>query len=668
MKIKNILIAGLFALAFSSCNDYLEVEPGSKYKYDFVFSDKSEANRALNGVYAQLLTNDTYGKAYLSTFCLNSDVDMWISSNEMSTNTGYRRFDCNSNGGDIDKAWTAAYRGVEYANNYIYNLENGTIYDKEDSEVMQMLGEAKVLRAIFYHDLVVMFGDIPYSLLPTHVTKDSISIMPVTDRETIHKELIADLEEIAPYMTFAVGLSGGVERVSKEMCWSMIARMALTCGGYSLRPDKANPKNRGTMERPANYKEYYDITRQYCDSVINKSGHRLNLSYRQVFLNECDYKVVNNDDPIFEIPFAKNSSGSVGYIHGPKSELTEGTTSQTNIWGEAKGDARLNAFYRFSFAEDDLRRDYVNGLWGYQSDGTPVILTDYTVYNNKWSKLWSEHSLGNNSTDNTGINFPYMRYADVLLMYAEAINEVEEGVSGANGNKAIDALRQVRKRAFVSPDEAYITKASASKETFLKAVLNERKWEFAGENMRWRDLVRNNLYSEVTYYNFLRYFATAENSGGASDYIDMVEEYDVENGYRAGYLNDLPATMYYQKDKANPDNVNEYPNTAMNVLGLYNPYENEKNPSDKIHTETGNFYDWYDANIGFPKSQCLYSFYGFMRGDAITGQIYLIGNDGNTSVENGPDNLPVVRYILPYPRTAIQHSAGAYKNYYGYTD
>nr|WP_302829567.1 RagB/SusD family nutrient uptake outer membrane protein [uncultured Bacteroides sp.] len=666
MKIKNILIVGLFALAASSCNDYLEVEPGSKYKYDFVFSDKNEASRALNGVYAQLLTNDTYGKAYLSTFCLNSDVEMWISSNELPSNTGYRRFDCNSNGGDIDKFWTAAYRGIEYANVYIYNLENGSVFSKDDAEVMQMLGEAKVIRAMFYHDLVVMFGDIPFSFTPNSLAEDAI--MPVTDRETIHKELIADLKEVAPYMELASALSDGVERISKEMCWSMIARMALTCGGYSLHPDKSNPRNYGTMERPDNYKEYYDIARQYCDSVINKSNHRLNLPYREVFINECKYIVTNNDDPIFEIPFAKNSSGNVGYIHGPKSVLSEGATAAPNIWGETKGDARLNAFYRFSFDENDLRRDYVNGLWGYEYDGTPTILTDYTVYNNKWSKLWSTQSLGNNSTDNTGINFPYMRYADVLLMYAEAVNEVEDGVSGPNGDKAVDALRQVRQRAFENPDETYITNAKASKETFLKAVLDERKWEFAGENMRWRDLVRNNLYSEVTYYNFLRYFAVAENTGGSSDYIDMVEEYDAENGCKAGYLNNLPASMYYQKDKANPNNINEYPNTALDVLGLYNPYENAKNPSDKIHTEVGNFYDWYNKDAGFPRAQCLYSFYGFMRGDDVTGQIYIVGNDGNVSVENGPDNLPVVRYILPYPRTVIQRSAGVYKNYYGYTD
>ena len=78
MKIKNIIIAGLVAVGFSACNDYLDVDAPSKYDNDYVFSDKTEINRALNGVYAQLLTNDLYGNAYLSTFCLNSDVDMNI--------------------------------------------------------------------------------------------------------------------------------------------------------------------------------------------------------------------------------------------------------------------------------------------------------------------------------------------------------------------------------------------------------------------------------------------------------------------------------------------------------------------------------------------------------------------------------------------------------------
>ena len=70
----------------------------------------------------------------------------------------------------------------------------------------------------------------------------------------------------------------------------MISRMALTRGGYSLRPDMANAKSYGKMERPTDYKDYYEIVRQYCDSVISSGKHILNLSYRQVFIDECNYK------------------------------------------------------------------------------------------------------------------------------------------------------------------------------------------------------------------------------------------------------------------------------------------------------------------------------------------------------------------------------------------
>lgn len=661
MKIKNILIAGLITVGFSSCNDFLKVDAISKYDNEFVFNEKTEINRALNGVYAQLLSGDTYGSAYLSTFCMNSDVDMSIYTNEVATNDSYRRFDCNSMGGEINKTWTAAYRGVEYANNFIYNLEHSPIFSRNDAELMQQLGEAKVMRAMFYHDLIVLFGDIPFSLTPNYEAKDFI--MPVTDREEIYKALIEDLEDVVPHMLFAANLSNGVERVSKEFCWAMIARMALTCGGYSLHPDRSNPNSYGTMQRPTDYLEYYKLAETYCDSVISSGTHSLTLPYNQVFINECNYIVTNNDDPIFEIPFAKNSNGSIGYIQGPKGENYEGKTDDSNIWGKSSGKARLSAFYRYSFDDEDLRRDYVNGMWYYLYDGTPTVLTDYTVFNNKWSKFWANNgnAMGVGSDGNTGINYPYMRYADVLLMYAEAVNELENGVNGANGTKAIEALRQVRARAFddASKVNAYVASVSGSKEVFLKAVLNERKWEFAGENMRWKDLVRNNLYGEVLYYSFLRYYAVAENAAGTSDHIEAVEQYDGKPGYLE---RDLPYEIYY-KIVSNPNDVDLYPNTAMDILELYNPYMADNYPGSDW--ETGDFYGWWNDTDGCPKDQCLFSFYGFMRGDR-GGSIYMV-KDGDIYSQTGATDLPAVRYILPYPNAAIQRSAGVYKNYYGYT-
>ena len=563
MKLKYLFFAALASLGFTACSDFLDVDSVSKYDSEGVFGEKTEINRALNGVYAKLMSGDFYGDAYFTKFVFNSDVEFTTNTSDVATNNSFRRFDGNSTASDVEKFWNAAYSGVEYANNFVYYLERSPLYSTEDAEIMQMMGEAKVIRAMFFHDLVTYFGDIPFTFEPASVVENYV--MPIVSRDEVYKTLIEDLKSIAPYMKFAANLSNGVERASKEFCWSMIARMAMHAGGYSLRPDTDNPANFGKMERPANYKELYKTALAYCDSVISSATHTLSLPYYRVFVNECNYVVNSNDDPIFEIPFAKETSGNVGYVHGPKSELYEGSTSGDNIWGEAKSSAALSAFYRFMFDPEDARRDYLNGLWGYLYNGEPTISVSYTVYNNKWSKLWS--TSGNpESAGNTGINFPYMRYTDVLLMYAEAANELNDGPTDA----AKAALRQVRQRAFTNPEkiDSYIESMSGSKDDFLKAVLDERKFEFAGENMRWKDLVRNNLLAENTYYNFLRYLVRGENGAGQSAYQEMVEEYDG----MPEYLDKLPSTVYYMIG-ANPQTPSVFPNTSLRIIDIYNPYD-----------------------------------------------------------------------------------------------
>jgi hypothetical protein len=176
------------------------------------------------------------------------------------------------------------------------------------------MGEAKCLRAMAYHDLVVMFGDVPFSFVPaqSRIEEGDGYLFPILDRQAIQDSLIADLQDIAPYMAYARAVT--VERPSKEFAQGLIARIALTAGGYSLRPDQSNPRSYGKMERPSIYLEYYQIARDYADSVISSNTHRLRAEYQDVFVNECNYRLDNADDPIFEIPFAKNSTGNTGYL------------------------------------------------------------------------------------------------------------------------------------------------------------------------------------------------------------------------------------------------------------------------------------------------------------------------------------------------------------------
>lgn len=695
MKFKNILLVGIVLASLTSCNKYLDVDAGSAYTNDFVFSQKSEIERALNGVYAQALVNNLYGNAYQRTFILNSDVDMQISSSNAHAHNTYSRFDCDDQGGDINSFWIAAYNLIEYANKFITYSEASPIYDTNDKELMQWIGEAKCLRAMAYHDLVVMFGDIPFTDTPA-ATKGTDYVIPIADRQDVQDFLIADLKEAAQYMSSTSSVT--VEHCSKEFAQGLIARIALTAGGYSLRPDVNDTRNYGTMVRPSNYLDYYKIAMDYADSVITAGTHQLNQKFQDVFVNECNYQVINNDDPIFEIPFAKESTGNTGYVQGPSYSAYEGNT--VGPWGATSGNGRLNAFYRFLFRDNDLRREEVNGLWYYNyftnADGvledSVYIRSDYTVHNNKWSKLWTSegNALGSYTEGATGINYPYLRYADVLLMYAEAANEINNGPT----DKAVECLTKVHGRAFADGDVAFIDEAKTSKEAFQKAVLDERKWEFAGENSRWRDLVRTNTYAEELVYCFLRYYSVGmQNAGSSSGYEDAITEHDGRE-----YIDALPERIYfhaYNIEEANAyalrmykaqlygyqiedgEVLQKYPNQSRKSLRIYNAYAPMAQPVTSAITRggfsakawnTADFYQWGDNNSGTPKDQCKYSFYGFMRCDD-GGNLWLVNNGAlelfPTTIPEA-DKLPVVRYILPYPNAAIQRSAGAYKNYYGY--
>ena len=703
MRIKNILLTGIAALVLTSCNNYLNVDAPSAYSEEFVYSQKSEIERALNGVYAHALVGDLYGNAYQLTFIYNSDVDIQISSDGSHEHNSYSRYDCDDEGSDILKFWTAAYSLVEYCNKFISSAENSKFYlnidnDPEwsqDGQVLQWIGEAKCLRAMIYHDLVVMFGDVPFTFTPA--SKRDEYVIPVTDRQVIQDALIADLKEASRSMSPASSVT--VEHCSKEFAQAMIARIALTAGGYSLRPDKSDVRNYGTMQRPDNYRDYYQTARAYADSVISSGSHDLRAEYQNVFVNECNYQIVNNDDPIFEIPFAKESTGNTGYIQGPTYSSYENKT--TGVWGETKGNGRLHAFYRFLFRDNDKRREFVNGLWyyTYRIDDTNtqvvsiIIRNDYSVHNNKWSKLWTAEgsALGNVSTGSTGINFPYMRYADVLLMYAEAANELDGGPSDP---KAVYCLTKVHSRAFTDGDAAFISEAVGSKEAFQKAVMDERKWEFAGENVRWRDLVRTNTLSEELMYSFLRYHAAG--MAGDSGFEEAINEHD------GNTFNYKPLTMYYHKYYASEGTdqqkliahrmiknqlygyvVNEaysfdltYPNQSLPSLRLYNPYTRLSQPTtSQIRTfgfaaegwSNAKFYNWFNDATAQPNNQCKYSFYGYIRTDD-NGNIWIIRNGVQEQFNSIPSaqTLPAVRYILPYPNQVIQRSSGAYKNYYGY--
>lgn len=710
MKLNKIFISGMAMLSLTACNDFLDVDPDStSANTEFIYNNEGEISTALNGVYAQILSGSTFGNNLYKDFQLNSDVDFSTNTSETASGNKPARFDTRSDAGNINSLWNALYTGVETANEFIFNLKNSKLYEEKmkteiaDGEntggvvteevpnvtkLTQMMGEAKVMRAMFYHELLSYWGDIPFTFKATYETNN---LYPeVTDRQVVSDSLIADLRHAAEWMQSDKDATlDAPERISKEAAYAMIARLALQAGGYSLNHD-ANDVNGYKMTRPSNYKEYYQIARDYAKKVIDAGGHSLNKSFRDVFVDECNHIVNKGDDAIFEIPFGKDYSGAWGYAQGPKSEVDANneTDFSNGAWGSTSGNVRTTRFYRHMFKEGDARRDYICGTWGYSNQGLPAINFSYTMYNNKWSKLWNTVGLGKSSTGNTGINFAYIRYADVLLMFAEADNEV----NGAPTQEAIDAVNQVRRRAYNGVDYELTDAQTATKEDFLKAVLDERKFEFAGENMRWKDLVRNNLYSEQIFYTFLAYYGVAEDQSTGSPYIDMISEHD-----GIDYANISAMSNIYYVYVKNTGDAN-FPNSNLYMLYIVNPWSSDEQPSSKpedyfanlglsyepvsardITGQTSSAKDvaWGNSeNIwskdGVLKNEVLYSLFGYIRGDE-DGSIKIVNNGAVVNFDIDTQNpeatvqqLPAVRYLLPYPQEAIARSDGRYKNYYGF--
>ena len=711
MKLNKIFISGMAMLSLTACDDFLDVDPDStSANTEFIYNNEGEISTALNGVYAQILSGNTFGNNLYKDFQLNSDVDFSTNTSETASGNKPARFDTRSDASNINSLWNALYKGVETANEFIFNLKNSKLYeekmkteiaDGEDNggvvteevpnvtKLTQMMGEAKVMRAMFYHELLSYWGDIPFTFKATYETNN---LYPeVTDRQVVSDSLIADLRHAAEWMQSDKDATlDAPERISKEAAYAMIARLALQAGGYSLNHD-ANDVNGYKMTRPSNYKEYYQIARDYAKKVIDAGGHSLNKSFRDVFVDECNHIATKGDDAIFEIPFGKDYSGAWGYAQGPKSEVDANneTDFSNQAWGSTSGNVRTTRFYRHMFKEGDARRDYVCGTWGYSNQGLPAINFSYTMYNNKWSKLWNTVGLGKASTGNTGINFAYIRYADVLLMFAEADNEV----NGAPTQEAIDAVNQVRRRAYNGVNYELTSAQTATKEDFLKAVLDERKFEFAGENMRWKDLVRNNLYSEQIFYTFLAYYGVAEDQSTGSPYIDMLSEHD-----GIDYANISAMTNIYYVYVKNTGDAN-FPNSNLYMLYIVNPWTADVQPSSKpedyfanlglpyepvsaraITGQTssakdvawGNSENIWSSKDGVLKNEVLYSLFGYIRGDE-DGSIKIVNNGAVVNFDIDTQNpeatvqqLPAVRYLLPYPQEAIARSDGRYKNYYGF--
>jgi hypothetical protein len=500
-----------------SCDDFLDTESKSKQTTQIVFETTFFTEASINGIYSTLTDSYVYGQKISTNWPTNSDIEIaGLSTDNYQSPTrdagasNYYAFAENQN-----LRWDNLYKTVEYASEAVEGIRNSPLLETSDSTVMKAyLGEALTLRALGYLELLTHFGDIPFKHGPSKSDLSNVFIGKV-DRDTVYKYIVQDLleaEKYVPWLGGSVGKTsyGSADKITKGFIKGLAARAALFAGGWSIRDRNQFPETTAEVHpdipevngyftgRCKNWTEYYKIVTQKCAEIIGDSEnpHRLD-DFENLWktINQLQYNSVNEN--LFEVAFGLSQNGDIGNLIGMR--LDAG--SKYGAISLGGGNVVSTAYYFYSFDQEDKRRDVTLSNISYTANDKENFNNNPTDWKfAKWRIYWmtdaykSAHKAAASGRVPTGINWIVMRYSDVLLMFAEAQNELY-GASTINNVAKIsakEALETVRKRAF-GEGNAKITDYDSD---FFTAVVNERAWEFGGEALRKYDLIRWGLLSE----------------------------------------------------------------------------------------------------------------------------------------------------------------------------
>jgi hypothetical protein len=486
MRIKYIYL-GFSILSFitvltASCKKYLTEEPLSSISEATAFSTTINARNAVIGVYNQLAGDPAYGSRLSLIFPFDND-EMISAPNNGVPDNGNRdvaRYAVLPTNTLLEVVFRQLYTGIERANICIKNIPkmdlytNGSVSDK--AELQRLYGESLGLRAQFYYELIRVWGDVPAQYVPSSDMPD-LNI-PKTNRDSIYDKIIEDLknaEEIVPWRGDA-GVAAD-ERLTKGAIKGLRARLALYRGGYSLRRES------NQMERRADYLTYYKIAREEClDVMQHRSSHNLNASFQAIFKDALDaHRPEPNGEIMFQVVMSGGvtaTDGKLGYMDGPR------------INGKGNGFINVLPSYFYAFNQYDTRRDVTAAAYNANADNTKVGQIFTNLYDGKFRRDWITNPAIdiNSASQYFSVNWPLLRFSDVLLMFAEAENEINQNPTPA----AISAFEEVRKRGFGS-NASQIGVTPTTYTAFFNAIVDERALEFGGEGIRKYDLIRWNL-------------------------------------------------------------------------------------------------------------------------------------------------------------------------------
>ncbi|MDB5233304.1 MAG: RagB/SusD family nutrient uptake outer membrane protein [Hymenobacter sp.] len=473
-----------------SCKDYLDVNPASSYIAEDVFSSVANVSSAIIGVYDPLSGDNGYGVRLSTGYPSDTDEGQNRAGLPDGGSRDINRYRVTAGTSELIAPFTTLYQGVERANICIRNIPQMALYTNGNAAdrkaLRRMHGEALALRALYYMEIVRNWGDVPAQFKPSSEYTDLN--LPQTPRNEIYDQILGDLALASRLLPWRKDSDvNAYERFTKGSAKALRARIALARGGY-----RANADN-GRMERPSDYLTYYTMARAECDTLMqNRTQHTLNPSYEAVWRNINEQRFdTQYGEMMLEVAMGSGSAASdskLGYNNGPRLDVN-------SKWGQGGGSYTINPNYFYAFDSTDTRRDVTITL--YQTvAATPNTQTSTTLNglrDGKFRRDWRIPLLPG-TAQNLNLNWPIIRFADVLLMFAEAQNELAGPSAAYNGTSAVQALEEVRRRAYPAARYAALSAAQVNTQpNFFNALVKERLLEFGGEGIRKYDLIRWNL-------------------------------------------------------------------------------------------------------------------------------------------------------------------------------
>ena len=477
-----LLSAFIAGMTLTSCD--IDAPTQSSLDESTTFSTYSLAEAEIMSVNVSFGETNSYRGRFLPYYGLNSDVEVGSGTYPSKTNATNEKqalwnYDTPANNPQMNtdnNAYAKFYEGIERANLAIVGIRKyGNI--EKNPDMAQLLGEALTLRAVIYTDLTKAWGDVPARFTPNN--NDNI-YLPRTNRDSIYKVLLNDLKEAESYCYWPnqSSITKTTERVSKSFVKALRARIALYAGGYGLRGDGF----RLSKDPELAPEKMYEIARQECEDIINAKKNELG-SFKENFTKLCQDNVTAGGESLWEIPFS-SGRGRVLYTLGVKHNTKDQYTGQAQ--GGVNGPTPT---LYYDYDTEDVRRDItcVPYEWSKELDSKGNAAVQLRAIN-KWcfGKLryeWMSRIV--TSTNDDGVNWQYMRLADVYLMAAEAENAL------GNTAKAWTYMEPILTRALPAGKVAALkTKYTASKEAFFEGIVEQRALEFAGESLRKADLIR----------------------------------------------------------------------------------------------------------------------------------------------------------------------------------